>query len=67
MMAGTKVLMRNDLCSTGRFATPHVHRHMVQPCRHFGHRIPVRVEGDAGRIRFDIAMARGKDEGRAIR
>lgn len=50
--------MRNDLCSTGRFATPHAHRYMVQLCKHFGHKIPAQVEGDAGSISFDIGMAR---------
>lgn len=48
----------DDLCSTGRFASEHAHRYMTQLCKHFGHKIPAKVEGDQGSITFDIGMAR---------
>ncbi|WEF24493.1 DUF2218 domain-containing protein [Paracoccus sp. S3-43] len=50
--------MTNELSSTGRFATGQAHRYMVQLCKHFAHKIPAEVEGDAGSIRFDLGTAR---------
>ena len=49
--------MNADLHSTGHFATGQAHRYMVQLCKHFGHKIPVEIDGDAGSIRFDIGIA----------
>ena len=50
--------MNKELCSTGRFETGNAQRYMVQLCKHFAHKIPAEVEGDAGSIQFDIGTAR---------
>jgi hypothetical protein len=39
-------------------ATPHAARYLGQMCRHFQHKLPVTLEGDAGTIGFAVGTCR---------
>lgn len=58
--------MSDDLSSTGRFDTDQALRYMTQLCKHFGHKIPATVEGNEGKITFEIGTARLSASDRAL-
>lgn len=50
--------MQGQISSTGWFSTPNAQKYMTQLCKHFGHKIPAEVAGDAGQVTFDRGIAR---------
>lgn len=50
--------------TTGRYETPNAGKYLIQLCKHFGHKVPAAVDGDEGRISFDMgeALLRSDDE-----
>lgn len=38
---------------TGLFETPNAQKYLTQLCKHFGHKIPTRIEGNQGWITFE--------------
>lgn len=44
------------LTTSGYFATPNASRYLQQLCKHFGHKIEVSFDADAGRIQFPMGL-----------
>lgn len=49
--------MQGQFRSTGRFSTPNAQKYMTQLCKHFGHKVPAEIEGDAGQVTFGMGIA----------
>ncbi|AUH64626.1 DUF2218 domain-containing protein [Paracoccus zhejiangensis] len=58
--------MQGQFRSTGRFSTPNAQKYMVQLCKHFGHKVPAEVEGDAGQVTFGMGLAQMQSDDQAL-
>lgn len=58
--------MQGQFNSTGRFSTQNAQKYMTQLCKHFGHKVPAEVEGDAGQVRFAAGLAEMTSDDQAL-
>lgn len=42
---------------TGVFRTPNASKYLQQLCKHFGHKAPVEISADTGRVELSIGVA----------
>lgn len=52
--------MQDQFQIVGRYQTEHALRYMGQLCKHFGHKVEARLEGDEGFVDFTSGTARFK-------
>ena len=43
--------------AAAQIPTPNAQKYLTQLCKHFGHKVPARIEGDQGVINFSIGEA----------
>lgn len=49
--------MQEQFQTSGAFSTPNALKYVTQLCKHFGHKVPAEIQGNAGTVTFDMGIA----------
>lgn len=49
--------MQEQFETIGSFTTENAGKYLIQLCKHFGHKVPARIDGDRGQVTFQIGEA----------